>query len=216
MIYYNRVGPTNSKLVDNNTIQYRSHTELHSAWLVAGPAKRLRIHEAGSLPSIEVISKTQLLYVRGSEYGVDVRAAMIRLQRGKVTQVEVEAGEVDSTKLVEEVRNLLVPVRQVEMTSDVANYIRCWLWHWFRYSGQKAGGSKDHKAVENVCMLCPSGLGELEGRDVGIMLEWIVRFIRRDGLCRCKTMQDRQCELYSMYFADRKFCKWILWQCPSQ
>ena len=63
--------------------------------------------------------------MRGSEYGVDVRAAMIRLQRGQVTQVEVEAGEVDSTKLVEEVRNLLVPVRQVEMTSDVANYIRC-------------------------------------------------------------------------------------------
>ena len=114
MIYYNRVGPTNSKLVDNNTIQYRSHTELHSAWLVAGPAKRLRIHEAGSLPSIEVISKTQLLYVRGSEYGVDVRAAMIRLQRGQVTQVE--AGEAASTNFVKEVRNLLVPVRQVEMT----------------------------------------------------------------------------------------------------
>ena len=32
----------------------------------------------------------------------------------------------------------LVPVRHVVMTSDIAAYICCCLWHWCRYPGQKS------------------------------------------------------------------------------
>ena len=46
--------------------------------------------------------------MHGTEHGVDVRAATIRWQRG-----QVEAGEVASTKLVEEVGNFLVEVAQL-------------------------------------------------------------------------------------------------------